>query len=89
MIIKVTCYNNTNFPLDDKKREICQLIEDSKLFIYVGKSRIDGNNMYKLKDISRLIKINKLYKKDNRLSDKLDNLLFIIDNYISYIGELI
>jgi hypothetical protein len=81
---------NIAFKVNDKNKiEICEKIENTKLFNYIGKSRIDGSPMYTLniKNVDRLAKIQKI-KGEVVIYDKIHLLLNKISEDISYISTL-
>jgi len=80
-------YDKFTFEPSYKRRKvICDLIDDSNLFEPLGKSRIDGYNMYSLKLLTlRRIKIDKINKKYD-LSIRLNELMSKIKDDIEFIS---
>lgn len=88
-VIKVTgnsTYDRFTFIPSQKIREnVCNLINESNLFKPLGKSRIDGYELYKLNLLTiRQIKIDKI-TKNNNISVKLNELIDHIKDDIDYI----
>lgn len=89
IIFKVTgegTYEEFNYtPTYIRKKYISKKIEETKLFKYLGPSRIDGLDMYGLKPLLlRRMKIDKILKKDG-VGEDLENIMFQIRNDIDMI----
>ena len=92
IVFKVTGNSNyikfTYEPTYKRKKRICDLIDESKLFEPLGKSRIDGNEIYSLNLLTiRKIKIDKINKKYD-LYNRLNKLLDDIKDDIEYISVM-
>ena len=76
LVLKIHCRGDVEFPTTKKRNELSERFQKTNLFEFVGKSRIDGCNMYKLKDgVIRLGKIQKIKKISPTIMDKLQLLL--------------
>jgi len=89
IVIKVTgnsVYDKFTFIPRDKITKItCNLINESNLFKPLGKSRIDGYELYQLNLLTiRQIKIDKITKEDD-LSKRLTDLMSKIEDDIDYV----
>jgi len=71
------------------REDICEQIIKSHLFTYIGKSRIDGFNLYTIDKLTiRRMKIDKIHNNTNTLN-KLYNLMDDLKGKIVYLEELI
>lgn len=89
--VKVHCFHKGYiYPLDEERKKVCDMIEKSNLFISAGKSRIDGFNMYVLKDyVNRLGKLQKIKKINPTVLDNLQELMDKIDDDVETIPIII
>jgi len=88
-VIKVTgnsIYDKFNFTPSYKIRErVCNQIKESNLFKPLGKSRIDGYELYRLNELTlRQIKIDKI-TNNNELFNRLTKLMDDIKDDINYV----
>jgi len=90
--IKVTGDGNIPNPFKTQymlREEISEQIIKSHLFTYIGKSRIDGFNLYTINKLTiRRIKIDKIHNNTNTLN-KLNNLMDDLNGKIVYLHNLI
>lgn len=85
-VIKIHCRGSVDFPTDKRRERLCQEFEKSNLFEFIGKSRVDGYNLYKVKDgIERLGKIQKIQKINPTILDKIQELL---DKYVEDVQSI-
>jgi len=76
---------NNYIPTSIRRKHIEELIKESDLFKYCGKSRIDGFHMFYLNSLTmRRIKIDKVMNKTN-LSERLNKLMDRIKDDIEYV----
>ena len=88
--IKVHCSYKIDFPTDKRREEVCRMVEESDLFNSMGKSRIDGFNIYILKGfVKRLGKLQKIKKINPNIMDKLEDLMNKIDSDVEVIPIVI
>ena len=90
IVFKVSAQSNyikfTYEPTYKRKKRICDLIDESNMFKSLGKSRIDGNEMYELKQLTiRRIKIDKIFKNID-LSKRFEELMNKIKDDIEFIS---
>ena len=87
--IKVTSRVRTTFPRQNRIDMICHIIEDSNLYVFLGKSRIDGFPIYKRKNtyLDRLGKIQKLRNITPNIYDKYMEVFNIIKDDTDIIRE--
>ena len=86
--IKVTNQNCTIFPLSENEEMVVSMINDSNLFDYLGKSKIDYNPIFSIKEgVIRLGKIQKIKGEKNNIIAKYYKLIGEIKNDITFITE--
>jgi hypothetical protein len=78
------------FPLEKRIERIRKLIDDTRLFDYIGESRIDGYSIFRLKsEIIRFGKLQKVRKIYPTVLDNLNELLDKIEDDIERISTII
>ena len=76
LVFKIHGRGSVEFPIEKKINRLAEKFEKTNIFEFVGKSRIDGYNIYKLKDgIIRLGKIQKIKGITPTVMDKIQMIL--------------
>jgi hypothetical protein len=86
IVFKIHGRGSVEFPLEEKINRLAEKFEKTNLFEFIGKSRIDGYNIYKLKEgIIRLGKIQKIKGINPTVLDKVQLILDENENDIQRI----
>jgi len=76
LVFKIHGRGSVEFPIEKKINRLAEKFEKTNLFEFIGKSRIDGYNIYKLKEgIIRLGKIQKIQRINPNIMNKLQVIL--------------